>query len=144
VDEGSSVVLLGERAANGRFPLGGSRWALERRARRGGTLVSLDPEAHRRLVELVRALVAEAVAGGQTRSPACTTAGGGLGVALAEMAVHAGTGAELGGIGGFDELFCELPSRALVATTDPDGLLGRAADAGCRRACSGPQAGRAS
>ena len=129
--EGSSVVLLGERAANGRFPLGGSRWALERRARRGGTLVSLDPEAHRRLVELVRALVAEAVAGGQTPLTGVhDCSGGGLGVALAEMAVHAGTGAELGGIGGFDELFCELPSRALVATTDPDGLLGRAADAG--------------
>ncbi len=55
---GSAVVLLGSRAAasGAAHPLGGTRWAVERRDRRGGVLPPLDLAAHGRLVDLVAAL----------------------------------------------------------------------------------------
>ena len=47
-DEGDTLVLLGARAAaDGSFPLDGSRWATERRAHRSGTLPAIDLEAPR-------------------------------------------------------------------------------------------------
>ncbi|MGO9455810.1 MAG: phosphoribosylformylglycinamidine synthase subunit PurL, partial [Acidimicrobiales bacterium] len=85
--DGSTVVLLGSRsAADGPpHPLAGSRWAVERRGRRGGTLPPLDTDAHRRLVDLVAGVVDETLAGGEGL---CTgvhdVSAGGLGVTLAE------------------------------------------------------------
>ena len=59
---------------------------------------------------------------------------GGLSVTLAEMAVAAGTGCDVGvGAGALDdpaELFTELPSRFVVATTEPDELAARATSLG--------------
>ena len=52
---------------------------------------------------------------------------GGLGVALAEMAVAAGVGRGSRRMAGHAELFTELPSRVVVATDRPDELLARAA-----------------
>ena len=56
--------------------------------------------------------------------------GGGLAVALAEMACVAGVGVEIDVVTDYRELFSEFPGRFVVATTDPDALVGRAAAAG--------------
>jgi phosphoribosylformylglycinamidine synthase II len=134
---GSSVVLLGARRALGpagiraRYPLAGSRWAVECRGRRHGTLPPLDPDAHGRLARFVASLVAEAVGGGDRLLDGVhDVSGGGLAVALAEMAVAGGIGAEVQGIDGHAELFTELPSRVLVVTGRPDELRARAEAAG--------------
>ena len=137
---GTSVVLLGaRRAREGRdapgHPLAGSRWAVECRGRRGGALPSLDTEAHARLTGLVASLVGEEVgeaAGGGRRlvDGVHDVSGGGLAVALAEMAVAGGVGVVVEGIDGYAELFTELPSRVLVVTGRPDELGARAGAAG--------------
>jgi len=56
--------------------------------------------------------------------------GGGLGVALAEMAVRSGIGLRVAGVADHHELFTEAPSRVVVCTTDRAGLISRAAGAG--------------
>ncbi|HEX3946303.1 MAG TPA: AIR synthase related protein, partial [Acidimicrobiales bacterium] len=157
--EGSSVVLLGARGAGSGppHPLGGTRWAVECRERRGGVLAPLDPAAHRRLVALVVDLVGEAVAGGEGLLDGVhDVSGGGLGVALAEMALSSGGGASadgasgigasgigvrVGGVAGHAELFTELPSRMLVATGRPDEVLSRARQAGVPAEVLGVAAG---
>ena len=58
--------------------------------------------------------------------------GGGLGVALAELAVRSGIGVAVSGVADHHELFTEAPSRVVVCTTDSKELLSRAADAGIR------------
>lgn len=131
--EGSAVLLLGERrAATGpAFPLGGSRWAVDLRGRRGGIPAPVDLAAHRRVVGLVAALVAETVGGGDgLLSGAHDVAGGGLAVALTEMAVSSGVGARIDGLDGHAELFCELGSRFVVATERPGEVTDRAEAAG--------------
>ncbi|MHB8219825.1 MAG: phosphoribosylformylglycinamidine synthase subunit PurL [Acidimicrobiales bacterium] len=139
---GAHAVLLGPpHAAGGRrggpaHPLGGTRWAVEGRGRRGGVLPPLDWEVHSRVVALVAALVAETVAGDQ--GLACgvhDVSGGGLGVALAEMSVRSGVGVTVGGpagrpLAGHGELFTELPSRVVVATMHAGEVLDRARSAG--------------
>jgi len=137
---GAAVVLLGSRRAGGAvpFPLGGGRWATERAGRRGGTLAPLGVEAHARTAGLVRRLVAEALAsGGGPLAGVHDVSGGGLAVALAEMAVHSGTGARLTGVGGHAELFSEAPGRFVVATTDADAVAAAAAAAGVEAAVLG-------
>jgi phosphoribosylformylglycinamidine synthase subunit PurL len=131
--DGSTVVLLGRRASPGAspYPMGGSRWAVECRRRRGGVLAPLDPAAHVRLVGFVAELVSGIVKGGDGLADGVhDVSGGGLGVALAEMAVAAGCGARIRAIAGHAELFTELPSRIVVATRRPDELVARARGAG--------------
>ncbi len=130
---GSSVVLLGPRTAGAgtAHPLGGTRWAVERRDRRGGVLPPLDLAAHGRVVDVVAALVAETVGGGDGLLDGVhDVSGGGLAVALAEMALSSGVGARFDALAGHAELFTELPSRVVVATSRPDAVLDRAARAG--------------
>jgi phosphoribosylformylglycinamidine synthase len=129
---GDAVVLLGARTgADGSAPLGGTRWATERRGERGGTLPALEPAAHRQLCAFVAALVADAVAGEPDPLVRAVhdVSGGGLAVALAEMACASGTGCALAA-GGPAELFTELPSRIVVATDRPEELCARAERAG--------------
>jgi phosphoribosylformylglycinamidine synthase II len=131
--EGSSIVLLGRRRAVGDspHPLAGSRWAVERREVRSGILPQLDTGAHHRLVRLVAEVVAEAVGGGPALlSGVHDVSSGGLAVALAEMAVGSGTGAQVWGVAGGAELFTELPSRVVAATDRPEELCARATGAG--------------
>ena len=134
--EGASLVLLDASvgAAAGRDDppsLAGSRWAVEGRGHRNGTLPALDLPGHRRLVEFVTGVVAEAVAGGAPLVAGIhDVSGGGLGVALAEMAVRSGIGLRVAGVADHHELFTEAPSRVLVCTTDRAGLISRAAGAG--------------
>ena len=66
--------------------------------------------------------------------------GGGLAVAVAEMAAAAGSGCALA-LGDAAELFTELPSRFVVATADPDGLCARADALGIPHAVLGRAGG---
>jgi phosphoribosylformylglycinamidine synthase len=112
---GSRVVLLGPNGP-GAISLAGSRWALERRAHRGGHLPPLDLALHTRLLKLVAGLVGDRMVDGVH-----DLSDGGLGVALAEMMVKSGTGGRVAGIADHAELFGEGPSRVLVSV--PPALL---------------------
>jgi phosphoribosylformylglycinamidine synthase len=142
-DEEDHIVLLGRRtAADGSYPLTGTRWATERRGLRTGTLPALDYAAHRTVCAFVARLVAAQVAAVDGAADDLVHAvhdvsGGGLAVAVAEMATHAGIGCVLEVTGGAAELFTELPSRFVVATAAPDELCARAAEAGVPAAVLG-------
>ncbi len=111
--------------------LAGSRWAVELRGNRDGTLPPLDLAAHGRLVTFVTEMVATTVGGGQGVVDGIhDVSGGGLGVALAEMSMRSGIGVTVSGIDGHRELFFEGPSRVVVCTTRSHDLLAAAADAG--------------
>jgi phosphoribosylformylglycinamidine synthase len=121
--DGAVVVLLGDAAADA---LAGSRWAAVH-DHVGGVLPALDLDAHRRLVELVRSLVA----GGDVVG-VHDVSDGGLAVALAEMAIRGGVGCRVAGPTTHGALFSEAPSRVLLAveTARVAGVLRAAADAG--------------
>ena len=115
LEAGGSLWLLGPMAGE----LGGSRWAVECRGLRGGTLPALDLAGHGRVLELVRALVAHGIVAGVH-----DVADGGLALALAEMSVASGVGMEVSGPAVTDHalLFSESPSRAAVCLPPgPDG-----------------------
>ncbi len=132
--EGGTVVLLDASAAPtpGRPPsLAGSRWAVGLRGHPNGTLPVLDLVGHGRLVAFVAGLVGAGVAGAEDLVAGVhDVSGGGLGVALAEMAVRSGVGLSVAGVADHHELFSEAPSRVVVCTTEPRVLVSRAADAG--------------
>ena len=128
--EGDTLVLLGAPAApDGSFPLDGTRWATERRGHRTGTLPALDLARHRILCAFVASL-AGAIVSGDPAPPVLSAvhdvSSGGLGVALGEMAVAAGTGCVVA-LGHPAELFTELPSRFVAASAMPEELCARAA-----------------
>ncbi len=142
---GDAVVLLGARAAaDGSLPLDGTRWATERCARRsgGGTVPAVDFAAHSALCAFVAGLVADQIggAGGDLVQAVHDVSGGGLGVALAEMTAAAAVGCVLE-VGDPAELFTELPSRIVVATSDPDELCARAVAQGIPAAVLGRAGG---
>jgi phosphoribosylformylglycinamidine synthase len=134
--EGGTLVMLDASARTSdtrRRPpsLAGSRWAVEIRHHRNGTLAPLDLAGHGRLVDFVASLVAEGVVGGDgVVSGIHDVSGGGLGVALAELAVRSGVGVQVSGVADHHELFTEAPSRVVVCTTRASEVLSRAADAG--------------
>jgi phosphoribosylformylglycinamidine synthase len=143
--EEDSIVLLGARAAaaNGSYPLSGTRWATERQGHRTGTLPELDYAAHRTVCAFTARLVAAQVADAKADDlvhAVHDVSGGGLAVAVAEMAAHAGTGCILE-VAGAAELFTELPSRFVVATAAPEELCARAAEAGVPAAVLGRAGG---
>jgi phosphoribosylformylglycinamidine synthase subunit PurL len=116
--EGSTVLLLGP-AGPASVSLAGSRWAAQCRGQghaggelAGLELAGLDLELHRRLLALVTDLVNMRLLDGIH-----DVSDGGLGVALAEMAVRSGTGCRVNGITvtGYRELFGEGPSRVLLS-----------------------------
>ena len=121
--DGGSLLLLGTTVAG----LGGSLYALRAHGRRGGPLPPLDLTAHARLLELTRGLAADAVVVGVH-----DVSEGGLGVALAEMAVRSGVGFSVDEIDGAAALFSESPSRVVVCVA-PD----RAAEVEARAAAAG-------
>jgi len=105
--EGSHVLLVGA----GPTSLAGSRWAVDLHGHRGGRLPHLDLELHGRLVGLVVDLV-----GGEQEllDGVHDISEGGLGVALAEMAVRSEVGFRVGGIADHAALFGEGPSRVIL------------------------------
>ena len=120
---GGRILLLGPR----RSELAGSAWAWTLRGHRGGQLAPLDLGAHRAVVDLVRGLVGDALLAGVH-----DVGDGGLGVALAEMALWSETGFRVAGVGGHAELFSEAPSRVVVCVEPQlvDGVVERAGAAG--------------
>jgi phosphoribosylformylglycinamidine synthase len=138
--EGSTVLLLGPRAPAAGHRLGGSRWAVECRGHRTGRLPDFDPGTHRRVTGLVAQLVAEHLAGAGLLSGVHDVSGGGLAVALAEMASSSGLGLTVA-LDGHGELFGEAPSRVVVASDRPAEVLGRAAAAGVEATVLGPVGG---
>jgi len=133
--EGGTLVMLdasvGTAPRTGPPSLAGSRWAVELRRHRNGTLPPLDLVGHGHLVDFVAALVAEGVAGDDGLVDGIhDVSGGGLGVALAELAVRSGVGVRVSGVSDHHELFTESPSRVVVCTSRSKELLSRAADAG--------------
>ena len=122
--EGDTIMLVGARSAPGPrpHPLGGTAWA-RRRGRRGGAIPVLDPAAHQRACAVVVDLVEPSLRGEDVAVAAVhDVSSGGLGVALAELCMRGAVGATISGIDGHRELFCELPSRFLIATRDPDSV----------------------
>jgi phosphoribosylformylglycinamidine synthase len=111
--DGDEILLVGAQDDPG---LGGSLWALRTRGHRGGRLAPLDLDLHARLVGLVAALVSDRVVSGIH-----DVSDGGLGVAMAEMAVHSGVGFHVpaGRLPGHSALFGEGPSRVLMSVA-PD------------------------
>jgi phosphoribosylformylglycinamidine synthase subunit PurL len=103
--DGAALLLLGEM----RPELGGSAWAWQVHGHRGGVPPALDLERHRSLLGLVRALVVEGRLVGVH-----DVSDGGLGVALAEMAVRAGVGCTVTGVADHLALFSESPSRVVT------------------------------
>jgi len=110
--DGGRLVLLGPAGAR---TLDGSAWA-RARGHRGGGLPELDAVAHLAVAEVVRSLVAADLVAGVH-----DVASGGLGVALAEMAVRSGLGVTAARIADHVDLFDESPSRVVVCVA-PDRL----------------------
>jgi len=101
---GGRLLLLGVTQPE----LSGSRWA-RARGHRGGTLPSIDYVNHLQVAGVVRQLVAGGMLAG-----AHDVSGGGIGLALAEMAVKSGVGISVARISNAAELFAEGPSRVVV------------------------------
>jgi phosphoribosylformylglycinamidine synthase len=123
--DGATLVLLGD--GDGTGTLAGSRWADMAHGHRGGTLPPLDMDRHGAVCRLVRELATFGDLFGVH-----DVADGGLGLALAEMAVRSGVGFSVRGIDGHVALFTEAPSRlvACVAPERLDAVLHAAAGAG--------------
>jgi len=109
--EGHRIIVLGPDGAG----LGGSMWARGKGAL-GGDLPELDYTMHLKVAELTRSLVSGGVV-----SAVHDVATGGLGVALAEMAIAGGVGAIAARVADHDALFSESPSRVIVAVA-PDNM----------------------
>ena len=84
---------------------------------RQGDLPPLDLRLHTAVADLVRGLVVDrAVAGVHD------VASGGLGLALAEMAVRSGVGFRVAGVADHGALFSEAPSRVVLCVApEPRG-----------------------
>jgi len=102
--DGGRLVLIGETEPE----TAGSRWA-RAAGGRGGRLPSLDAQRHLQVAAVVRTLVS----GGLLRG-AHDVSGGGLGVAIAEMAARSGIGATVARVPDARHLFSESPSRVVV------------------------------
>jgi phosphoribosylformylglycinamidine synthase II len=111
--EGDRVLLLGVLEVldllGAPASLGGSLWSQRVLGHRGGRLPALDLARHRALLGLVAGLVTDGVV-----DAVHDVSDGGLGVALAEMAVRAEAGAVIEGVGDHAGLFSEAPSRVVV------------------------------
>ncbi len=109
--EGHRIIVLGPEGTG----LGGSLWARSKKAL-GGDLPELDYEMHLRVAEVTRKLVSGGVV-----SAVHDIGAGGLGLAIAEMAIAGGVGVIAARIKDHDQLFSEAPSRVVVAVA-PDNM----------------------
>jgi phosphoribosylformylglycinamidine synthase subunit PurL len=112
--EGSRLLLVGATTAAA-TSLAGSRWAVERRGHRGGRLPGLDYDLHSRLLSFVAGLVNGS---GDLLDGIHDISEGGLGVALAEMAVRSGVGFRVTGVPDHAALFGEGPSRVILCVPE--------------------------
>ncbi len=127
VDNAELVVLGPADGAGAAANLAGSRWAFEAHGHTGGLLPPLDTAAHVAVCALVRGLVADGLLAGVH-----DVADGGLGLALAEMAVRSGVGFRVRGVDDHARLFSEAPSRvvACIESGRLAEITERAAEAG--------------
>lgn len=102
--EGGRLLVVGVTQPE----LSGSAWA-RAKGHRGGHLPALDHSHHLAVAAVVRTLVAGGLLAGVH-----DVSGGGLGLALAEMAVRSGIGFQAARIADHRELFSESPSRAVL------------------------------
>ena len=109
---GGHILQLGDTPPT----LAGSRWAEAAHDHRGGELPGADAGAHAALCQLVRDLVDARLVDGVH-----DVSDGGLGLALAEMAVRSETGFDVDVDGGHAGLFSEAPSR-VIACVPPAAL----------------------
>ena len=128
LSEGGRLLLVGD-APRG---LSGSRWAAARGHRGRGELATADLEGAARTAEVVRSLVKRPSVWG-----AHDVAGGGVALALAEMAAAGGVGATVARMADHIDLFSETPGRALLCV-DPEAVAELeaevvAAGVGCAR-----------
>jgi len=121
---GGHLVVLGDASTT----LSGSAWAWAQGHRRG-TPPALDLDAHRRTCDVVRSLVADGLV-----VAIQDAADGGLGLALAEMAVSSGVGVVVETPDDADHvwLFAESPGRFVLCVDDGalDEVQRRCAHAG--------------
>ncbi len=136
-DQGQAILLVGETAGW----LGRSLYLREIHGREDGAPPPVDLPAERRHGDFVRQLI---TSGAVT---AChDLSGGGLYVALAEMAMAGGIGATFAVPDGADPAgwpFGEDQGRYLLTTTDADGVVAAAAAAGVPVAVIGQTGGAA-
>jgi phosphoribosylformylglycinamidine synthase II len=102
--EGGRLVLVGVTQPE----LSGSLWARQH-GHRGGRLPGLDLVHHTKVADAVRQLAVGGLLAGVH-----DVSSGGLGLALAEMAVRAGIGVNVARVADAAELFSESPSRAVL------------------------------
>jgi len=108
--DGAEIMLVGPPAGIGTRHLAASRWAWEEHGHLGGALPALDPHAHLDVAGVVRGLVSDGLLGGVH-----DVSDGGLGLALAEMAVAWGVGFHVTGVADHAALFSEAPSRVVLS-----------------------------
>lgn len=125
--DGGRILLLGDSSDN----VSGSQWAFNHNER-GGVLPGLNMEAHQSLAKVVRAIATGGLAQGIH-----DVSEGGLGVALAEMALRSGVGFNVARISSAAELFSEAPSRVVICVA-PDRVaaienMAEAAGVACTR-----------
>ena len=109
--EGDRLIVIGPEPEG----LSGSAWAFAQ-GHRKGILCELDYDLHKKICAITRELVQKRI----------VTAGhdvsvGGLGVAIAEMAIASGVGCSLARIPSHEALFSESSSRVVLAV-NPDEL----------------------
>jgi phosphoribosylformylglycinamidine synthase len=107
---GSRLLLAG--AITAPPSLAGSKWAADCHNHRGGVLPRPDFDLHARLLTAVADL-----ARGPLLDGVHDVSEGGLGVALAEMAVYSQVGLRVTGLRDHVDLFGEAPSRIVLAVT---------------------------
>ncbi len=132
--DGGRIIMLG----SGSPTLSGSEWA-RARGHRNGTLAPLDLEQVAAVAAVTRDLVIDGLAQGIH-----DVGGGGLGAALAEMAVASDVGFHVARIPGHRELLGECVGRVLVCVAPEDGpeVLARCEAAGVATVRLGAAMGR--
>ena len=105
--EGGRILLLGETVRE----LSGSLWA-RRRGHTSGSLPTVDVDGAARVAAHLRSLVADGVLAG-----AHDVSSGGVGLALAEMAVRSGVGFHCARLADHVDLFSESVGRVLVCVS---------------------------
>ncbi|MGE0666614.1 MAG: phosphoribosylformylglycinamidine synthase subunit PurL [Sphingomonadales bacterium] len=136
--EGETIVVIGDTEGH----LGQSLYARELCGREDGAPPPVDLSAERHNGDLVRGLIINGVA-----TSCHDVSGGGLLVAIAEMAMASGIGAVLdydrGGIPSFAFLFGEDQGRYVITTNNPELVLEQAAVEGVSASVIGVTGGAA-
>ena len=109
--EGDRLIVIGPEPEG----LSGSAWAFEQ-GHRKGILRELDYDLHKKICEITRELVQKKLV-----TAVHDVSVGGVGVAVAEMAIASGVGCSLARIPSHEALFSESSSRVVLAV-NPDEL----------------------